>query len=467
MFGYGILSVVIALLVVYCRHQKQTARTAVDGVSRALADRDVMAQFLDRFSRTMVASRNESQWMQSMAMHLASAIGARCLRVFLIEQQNHLVLVASHGELPAARSGHGSKSDEVNAIVRTLSRDQLEIDEGFFAEVIRTKTPLHQNFPQHTLGNGGTDWLDSVIAMPMSIDEQPTGVICAVNKEGTGVRFDLDDLNLLASLSNDIALGASLFQIYKDLGDQHRIQQELRLACEIQDSLLPTKMPDFGWFRGYGANRSAKEVGGDLFDFIQVDEDHLMVLIADASGKGVPACMVISMCRIVVRANAARYKDNLEGLLQEVNRNLYRDTDLARFVTLACCLIDLRDFTVEYARAGHTELLIRDASNQVQVISPDGPALGLLPPDDDLVDFDTLAFSWLPKTSIMLFTDGVTEALNEYDEEYGLDRLIETFKNQNSDPQSASANVLASVREFSESQPQTDDQTIVILSRID
>ncbi|OVE81520.1 hypothetical protein BVY04_03005, partial [bacterium M21] len=203
---------------------------------------------------------------------------------------------------------------------------------------------------------------------------------------------------------------------------------------------------------------------GDFFDFVPLPGNLTLAVIADASGKGMPACMLTAMCRSILRTNADRYKEDLEGLMREVNRKLFEDTDAAQFVTLACLLIDNNDFTIEYARAGHTSLLMRAPDGHVEVISPDGPALGLLP-DEIEPEYDTFAFSWLPGMSLMVYTDGITEALNLEGEEFGTDRLIESWVEQPTTPLAASQGILRAVHSFGGGEIQEDDQTLMLLHR--
>jgi len=254
----------------------------------------------------------------------------------------------------------------------------------------------------------------------------------------------------------------TLFSVYGS--DEARLRQEIEVAQRLQNSLIPTEMPASEDFRIYGTNVPARDVSGDFFDFIEVDEHHLLVVVADASGKGIPACMLTALTRSFLRVNAKRFKEDLEGLLMELNTNIHEDTEGAQFITMACCLIDRRDCTVEYARAGHTELLIHGPTDGLRVISPDGPALGLLPNDFD-VHFDTFTFTWLPGTSILMFTDGITEAMNDEEQQYGLQNLIESWDKQQPDPAIVVKEILAGVDAFAQDRPQDDDQTLVLLTR--
>ena len=465
MIGYGILIFVLAILgtsnIVYFRRARSLSRKNIC----VQENYQEMVRFLQRFSHDFIKCKDEKQWMQSIANYLADALKAKAIRIFLLEQQR-LRLVAKYGAMPLHREPSSEDNKSFGGVLASLNQEKLDVDKGMIGEIVAGSTPVHKDFPTRTAKAGDEKKrLESFIAIPMMIEKQKNGIICAINKNEEGTYFTSDDETLLSSLSAPIALAGSLFHIYADLNEQQRIQQELRLAREIQNSLLPRENPVSEWFSIYGVHKAAKEVSGDFYDFVEINDNFLLVIIADASGKGVPACMVMAMCRTFIRANAARFKENLEGLLKELNRNLFNDTDEAKFVTLACCLIDKRDSTVEYARAGHTDLILRRSNGAIQIISPYGPALGLFPPDSEELEFDTFAFSWLPDTALMLFTDGLTEAINGNQEEYGLDRLSATFSKQNSNPSDCVGAILSSVREFSEQQTQTDDQTIVILHR--
>jgi serine phosphatase RsbU (regulator of sigma subunit) len=220
---------------------------------------------------------------------------------------------------------------------------------------------------------------------------------------------------------------------------------------------------EYGEYRIQPFSRSAREVGGDFYDFVQLDGGRLMFVIGDASGKGVPACMLMAMCQSFVRSSAQRFQ-GLEVFLEQLNRYLFHDTDRGHFVTLAVCIIDVENHICEYARAGHTELLLRLASGVTRVIKPDGPSLGLLP-DELGVHFDTLSFRFKPGTSLMLFTDGITEALDEDENEFGIERLEQIWRTTDGSPEEVSKRVLSAVEEFKGDAPQADDQTILVISR--
>ncbi|MCK4981479.1 MAG: serine/threonine-protein phosphatase, partial [Victivallaceae bacterium] len=154
--------------------------------------------------------------------------------------------------------------------------------------------------------------------------------------------------------------------------------------------------------------------------------------------------------------------ENLESFLREINQNLFRDTDEERFVTLACCLMDRRNSLIEYARAGHTELLAY-THKHIRKIYPNGSALGILP--DELASFDSICLQFSEDMSMLLFSDGVTEALNADNEEYGLERLQEEFRASRSAGDSSEETlekIINSATEFAVEQ--IDDQTMILIN---
>jgi sigma-B regulation protein RsbU (phosphoserine phosphatase) len=437
---------------------------------RAVSDREEVVEFLSRFVNSIATSSDPRSWMREIAGSVSNAINAANVRIYLLDTDSQLHLTAQAGSLPILAEHIDFKTSKATRLLEQIGHDHIEIGDGFVGEVALTGENylagvLDITTHSGSTANGRSHAVESVMAVPMSINEQRIGVICAVNKRDKHKSFTADDLFLLSTLSSHVAIGGVLTQVYEEMSEQQRILQELLLARDIQNSLLPEAAPTSDNFEIHAINQAALEVSGDYYDFIEVDDDLLLVLIADASGKGIPACMFTAMCRSFVRSNVERYKDDLEGLLHELNGALFADVaDDGKFITIALCLIDRRDNTVEYARAGHTELLIRSAEGEVMIISPDGPALGLLP-NEFGVDFDTFAFSWLPNTSLLMYTDGITEALNEKMEEFGLDRLVETWKEVSANPETAAHQVLAAVEAHADSYPQTDDRTLVILSR--
>ena len=254
-----------------------------------------------------------------------------------------------------------------------------------------------------------------------------------------------------------------LVHVYAETSRQQRIHQELDFARQLQSSLLPESVPAWDQFAVYAFTKSAKEMNGDFYDFVEIDEDRLLIVLGDACGKGVPACMLTSMTRSFIRSLAENFTD-LQSFLEALNKNVYRDSDDERFVTLGCCLLDRRNSVVEYARSGHTDLLYY-VRGHIRRLSPDGSALGVLP--NEYSTFDTVCFAFTQGMSLLLFSDGITEAMNENGEEFGTERLSEVYRQSrlaNDQPQQTLTRILQVVSEYQVEQ--NDDQTMILIQHI-
>ena len=176
--------------------------------------------------------------------------------------------------------------------------------------------------------------------------------------------------------------------------------------------------------------------------------------------------MITAMTRSFIRANIDRYT-SLMDLMLELNDNLYRDSGAGQYITLGCCVLNRKTSSIEYVRGGHTELMVY-THEHIRSIYPDGAGIGLLPSED--VSFDTLSIEFSPGMSMLLFTDGINEAVSpKTNEEFGVARLKRIYKNgciAKVDPDDFITETIRTVDEFAqtpEGDGQQDDQTIVLI----
>ncbi len=424
-----------------------------------MSDRAELVDFINRYTSSIGYSHDTEEWMKQVAGFIANAIEAQAVWVYQMEPDMSASLVAFSGRCPTVQS---DTPRAAKRLLETLVQERINVEAeiGLVNEIMGPRSMLKDDMEEQY----GKCQIKTLMAVPMFISSEQLGFICAINRTGKTEKFSTDDLFLLESMSSQVALGITFVQLYNQLGEKQRIEQELRLAQNIQKSLLPEDPPEQEGFRIHADCVAAREVSGDFFDFIKVSDNLLLSIIADASGKGMPACMLTAMCRSILRTNAERFKEDIEGLMKEINEKLFADTSASQFVTLACLLIDSNDYTIEYARAGHTSLLLRYPDGHVEIISPEGPALGLLPAQLE-PSFDTFSFSLLPGMSLMLYTDGITEALNADGEEFGIERLLNNWQNHSTNPMAVTNKILRSVSEFTQGEAQYDDQTLMLLHR--
>jgi sigma-B regulation protein RsbU (phosphoserine phosphatase) len=276
--------------------------------------------------------------------------------------------------------------------------------------------------------------------------------------------FSISQLDIFDSVTKIVSVLYQIIQSYVISSKQDHLNQEIEFTRLLQKSLLPKDSPTWKPFEIYAFTRSAKEVSGDFYDFVPIDANRLLVVLGDASGKGIPACMMMAMTRSFIRANAARFT-TLSDMMLELNSNLYRDTDEGRFTTITCCVLDKKEQTVEFARAGHTELIVFSSRQKTRKLRPHGTALGLLP-TDMAGAYDSITFTFKPYYSMLLFSDGIIEAVDPNGEEFGTTKLEELFYEsccRKNSPEKTTDKILRTIDEFSGTREINDDQTIVII----
>lgn len=430
--------------------------------------RKEVMDFLSTFTTSLATVKEMDRAMELVAHYLRESLEAESLCIFQMveeEGEKRLQAVAVAGMFPPLQRTSNMVMAKHSYLKEHLRRERIPLGEGIIGGVGKSQQPfLVEDASLQPEAERLPRDVHSLMAVPMLIENRLAGVVCAVNCRQPDRMFTARDLLNFERLSGHAAFASNIVGIYAERHNQERITQELNLARHLQDSLLPKEVPQFGAFCVAAYTQSALEVGGDYYDFIPMDSNRMMVIVADATGKGVPACMLMAMCQSYARA-AVEHFTMLEDFLREMNRFLYRNTDRSHYVTMGVLVLDRENNTCEYARGGHTPLLLRSPQGVVRVIKPRGSAPGALP-EKRAVPCATFAFTFEPGTSIMLFTDGLTEALDEEDCEFGLPRLERLWTDFGHLPYAElTRKIMDEVKFFAGSRPQADDQTIMIVQR--
>ena len=238
------------------------------------------------------------------------------------------------------------------------------------------------------------------------------------------------------------------------------LENELHVARQMQQSILPTSFPESAGCQVFGNMEPAREVGGDFFDVIGLENSRLGLAIADVSDKGVPAALFMMSSRTLLKG-AAIGDPNPDRVLSEVNRLLEQDNEAALFVTMFYAVFDPVSGQLVYANGGHNPPLIVHADGHSTVLPlTDGIALGVMPG----VVYKQKAVTLSPGDVLVLYTDGVTEAMNDKDEEFGLERLRQVLIDAPlQDVREANRAVFQAVQAFAGERPQFDDITCLTL----
>lgn len=239
-----------------------------------------------------------------------------------------------------------------------------------------------------------------------------------------------------------------------------RNKAELDIASEIQNDFLPKKMPDIPGFSLYAMNTPAKEVGGDFYDFVDCAGGSTGIVIADVSGKGVPAALFMMLSKTLMHASAGWHR-SVKRALESANNMISGESESGMFVTLCYSVVDPGSGRIVYANAGHCPpFLLKASGDEFIRLNPTGMALGVIEENE----YGTGEVNVSSGDLIVYFTDGITEAINGDDEEFGEERLKEVIlNNRYESPERIAGSITESVSSHSSGELQFDDITLVIL----
>jgi len=277
------------------------------------------------------------------------------------------------------------------------------------------------------------------------------------------------NVRLSLIIGNTIAVAIFMFYIKNLTEEKHnkeikeQIEYELNVARSIQMSMVPKIFPAFPEVQEievFALLEPAKEVGGDLYDFFYIDDDHFCFVVGDVSGKGVPASLFMAVTKTLIQAKAGR-RSSAEILFQ-VNNELCKGNAQDMFVTVFCGILDIRTGEIEFSNAGHTKPYLYKMDGTVEVITPNaGIALGVM--TDFIYYQEKLVMS--SGDALILYTDGVTEAMSVENELFSEQRLESAVKQTtgNASAKEITYSIAEKVEEFADNAAQFDDITILVL----
>ena len=305
----------------------------------------------------------------------------------------------------------------------------------------------------------------SVMIASLLYGKQNMGVL-ALGNGPMDASFSQSDFVVFKSIAEQSAFALYNAIIYSEANEKKRLDHDLEIARDIQRVLLPAEPPSVNGFEISGINVPARQVSGDYFDYIKVDEERLGVAIADVSGKGVPASLIMAICRSVLRSQAAQNPSPAD-VLRKVNRQLYPDIKEDMFISMAYLILDHARNGVTLARAGHdAPLLYKRASQTVTPLKPPGMVVGI----DSGNVFDRITGDFpVPlerDDCLVLYTDGVTEALDTDGNEFGVERTVQSVRaSADNGAQAIVARLIDDLRNFVGSHPQNDDITLIAIRK--
>jgi sigma-B regulation protein RsbU (phosphoserine phosphatase) len=297
-------------------------------------------------------------------------------------------------------------------------------------------------------------------SVPILAYGQPRGILNVATQDWQFLTAA--DLQLLSAVGTQVAIAlerARLFDVTQ--AQRLRLERELKLAREVQDSLLPDALPEIPGFSLAADWRSALEMAGDFYDIFSLPDGRWGIVVADVSDKGAAAAMYMAMTRSLIRTSATNYSSPA-GALKEVNQHLFAHSSSDMFVTAFYAILDANTQTLTYANAGQNPPLLQRAGGGIEQLTRTGAALGII----EALQLSDMTLVLAPGDSLVIYTDGVTDALNAQGEQYGLTRLIEAVTSVPEANAKLQLDYLSKeLNDFIKDTPPFDDVTFFILAR--
>ncbi len=334
----------------------------------------------------------------------------------------------------------------------------LAVGEPMFIEDVKNHPSLRDGFTHYT-GNV------SALLSPLRHAGKDLGVLVVARFHEDGA-FTENDFAVFRTAAEQSSFAIGNARIHREAHEKRAMETELQNAREVQRILLPQENPVISGFRVSGTNLPARIISGDYYDYLSLGDHRHGIAIADVSGKGVPAGLLMAMCRSALRSVAPGKISPCE-VLAAVNRQLFPDIREDMFISMAYAILDEVTGTIEIARAGHDPaLLFRKHDQSVEPLRSPGLALGV----DAGSVFERVTKNQLVELQtgdcVLFYTDGVREALNRSDEEFGMERMARAFRD--SAPFGAEHvihHIQQELRQFTGEGPQMDDITLVALEK--
>ncbi|HEY2797188.1 MAG TPA: PP2C family protein-serine/threonine phosphatase [Thermoanaerobaculia bacterium] len=302
---------------------------------------------------------------------------------------------------------------------------------------------------------------DKMLAVEISVSGRRLGVLAVADKESRDSRvldFTPTDARLLSLFANQAAAAIETARLHKEALEKERIERELELAATIQRQILPRDLPSVPGISIAARNVPTRQVGGDYFDVFPLSGGRLAFLVADVSGKGIPAALLVSTVHAAVHLQIDEAR-TISDLVQRIDRHLQRYAVTRKFLTAFFGLLEPETGVLRYVSAGHNPALLRRAGGGIEQLGATGVPLGMFP-----------NAAWREETRPMakgdllcVYSDGITEALDASDEEFGVPRLSRLL--DAGSPEEICRRVFDEVASFAADVPQYDDQTLLLLRR--
>jgi len=298
------------------------------------------------------------------------------------------------------------------------------------------------------------------VIAPLRDKEHLIGFLALSNKE-SGFKFSYEDMTLLSTLANQLIVSLTNVRLYRESLVKQRLEEEINLARQIQLNLLPKMAPHGDNYSLIAHNKPSRTVGGDFYDFVEIEDNgQVAMVIADVSGKGMPAALLAAQIQAVFRAEVCNNRQVWETVTNVNNIVSHLSSSSGKYATLFYGVFKPQTSEFEYANCGHNYPFLIRANGKHELLEAGGTIVGAFEGNQYVAEKVKLE----PDDMVFFYTDGLSEAHNDADEEFGENRILEFLRsNHTRTPDEIKNGILQQVNEFAVGDIQEDDTTIMIL----
>ena len=424
-------------------------------------------------SRSHESAAHEKVEQKTDLLALISKVGVALLASVTLNETLEQIVTLVFEAVPADRCMlmmREKENPELKVAVARL-RDragdvgEIRISRSVIDEVVNNgKSVLTSDAQADPRFMGGTVVLQgvrSVLAVPLGVGENVFGIIYADSPIAEG-RFTEDHLKVLTTLSSVAAIRVENARLVEEQLERQRLERELEVASEIQQRFQPTSAPQINGYELQGISFPCYEIGGDYYDFIKRSNGNLVVALGDVSGKGTAAALLMSSLHAAVHAQFETH-NSLAETISSVNRYLVESIPANRFVTLFYAELNPNTGDVAFLNAGHNPPLIVHAGGTMEQLAAGGLPLGIMAE----ADFREGRTKLHEGDVLVIYSDGVSEAVSPTGEEFGPTRLYEAVaRNMDASAAGIRDRIESALTKFSQGTPAADDITLVIVKRL-
>jgi phosphoserine phosphatase RsbU/P len=358
--------------------------------------------------------------------------------------------------IPAAQKLRNPMQDETVKLSRTILKKILEDKKGILSADASSDSQFNAAESISALS------IRSVMCVPMlDLENELIGVI-NIDTLNPIAQFKQDDLELLMAVAGQASLTVANAILYESHLEKLKQDNEMNIAHSVQMALLPEVLPEVEGYRFFASYESALAVGGDYYDCFMLDDNRVCVSFGDVAGKGVPASLVMSRISSVVQCTM-RHETDLAKAINTINNMMCSDAVSGRFVTYVLAVIDLGTNDMLLVNCGHMSPIILKPDGSLEEFPEDsiGIPVGVMPD----YPYEIVSRPLNAGETVVIYTDGVSEAMNPNGDLYGIERLREVIRDGSRDPEEVGVRIREDVRRHAAGQPQNDDITLMTFGR--